>query len=114
MAISFDDLKQKLEQEHERLRAELAEINGQAVEGGFGYSTHQADDATMAFDQAAGEAVRRNAERMLYDIERALARMREGTYGTCRDCGKKIDHARLRVIPYARYCLDCAHRHEEQ
>lgn len=112
MAISHEDLRLKLEQERDRLRRELAEI-GLRVEGNLGYGTHQADDATLAFDQAAAETMRRNAERMLYDIERALTRMEEGTYGICRSCGQPIDPARLRAIPYTRYCVDCARRHEE-
>ncbi len=112
MVVSYEDLKLKLEQELERLRAELAETDAQA-EGGLGYGTHQADDGTFAFEQAADLAVRRNAERLLYKIERALTRMREGTYGLCRGCGKQIDYARLRAIPYARYCMDCAQRYEE-
>ncbi len=116
MAVSYEELKVKLEQERTRLQSELAALaeNQLPPEGGMGYSTHQADDATEAFDQAAGMAVRRNVERMLYEVERALARMDNGTYGVCRDCGKPIDYARLKAIPYARFCMDCARRHEEQ
>ncbi len=112
MAVSYDELKAKLEQQREKLVADLANhVDARAGEG-MGYSTHQADDGTAAFDQAADLAVRRNAERTLYEIERALNRMQEGTYGRCRRCGQPIDHARLRAIPYARYCLTCASRSE--
>ncbi len=112
MAPPYEDLKLKLEQQREALLNNLAS----AVvppESGMGYSTHQADDGTLAFDQAASLATRRNAERMLYEIERALTRMQEGTYGRCRRCGQPIDYARLKAIPYTRYCMACASRNSE-
>jgi RNA polymerase-binding protein DksA len=112
MVISMENLRQQLEQQRAELQAELAEVGARA-EAGMGYSTHQADDGTIAFDQTADLAVRRHTERMLYQVERALVRMREGTYGICRKCAKPIDHARLRAIPYARCCMDCACRDEE-
>ncbi len=112
MAAPYEDLKTRLEQQREELRAELASYVATRAEQGMGYSTHQADDGTAAFDQAADLAVRRNAERMLYDVERALTRIQEGTYGRCRRCGQPIDPARLKAIPYARYCLTCASRNE--
>ncbi len=108
----YEDLRRALEQQREQLQAELAEINSQ-TNSGMGYRNHQADDGTIAFEQAANLAVRQNAERLLYQIERALTRMEEGTYGICRECGGEIDPARLRAIPYTRYCMDCARRHEE-
>lgn len=112
MSVSYEDLKLQLEQQREKLLREL-EKTGAYPESGIGYGTHQADDGTLAFDQAADLAVRRNAERMLYKVERALTRMQEGSYGICRVCKQSIDHARLRAIPYARYCVECAQRHED-
>jgi RNA polymerase-binding protein DksA len=105
--LHLDELKAVLEQQREQLQAELAESGTQPDEG-MGYSTHPADDGTVAFEQAAELAMRENAKRMLYQVERALFRMEEGTYGSCRQCGKKIDPARLKAIPYTRYCLHCA------
>jgi DnaK suppressor protein len=111
MAASFDDLRAKLELQREKLQAELAGARALARDG-MGYSTHQADHGSEAFEQAADLAVRQNAQRLLYEVERALQRIDDGVYGICRDCGERIDHARLEAIPYARYCMDCASRHE--
>jgi len=72
--------------------------------GAIGYSTHQADDATEAFEQAKGLAVRQNTERLLDLVERALVRFDDGTYGLCADCGRPIDPARLEALPYVRLC----------
>lgn len=109
MTVSYEQLRQELEQQRETLRAELSESRV-TPENGMGYGTHQADDASDAFEQAADLAVRQNAERLLYLVERALQRMEAGTYGLCRNCGNRIDDARLKVIPYTRHCMDCATR----
>jgi DnaK suppressor protein len=111
MAGDYTQLRTILEQERDRLRVQLAGMSVSA-EGSVGYGTHQADDASMAFEQAKELAVRQNAERLLYKVERALTRMDEGSYGTCRGCGNPIDPARLRAIPYTRYCMTCASRSE--
>ncbi len=109
MAASIEDLKQKLLDQRRRLLEEL-DNESPPAEGGIGYGTHQADDGTFAFEQAADQAVRRNARNLLYEVDRALTRIEEGRYGLCRRCGEPIDPARLNAIPYARYCLNCAGR----
>ena len=101
------ELKTELEKQRQQLQAELAE-SGTPPADGMGYGTHQADDGTVAFEQAADLAMRENARRMLYQVERALFRMEKGTFGTCQRCSSKIDPARLKAIPYTRYCLQCA------
>lgn len=111
--LHLDELKATLEQQRAQLQAELAEKNGTPPADGMGYSTHPADDGTVAFEQAADLAIRENTKRMLYQVERALFRMEEGTYGVCRQCGDKIDPARLKAIPYTRYCLHCANLVQE-
>ena len=45
---------------------------------------------------------------MLAEIDRALARIEDGTYGTCTNCGKEIALARLDAQPWASLCIDCA------
>jgi RNA polymerase-binding protein DksA len=109
--VLYEDLKIALEQQREDLLSELSEMDSHP-RSALGYGNHQADDGTAAFEQAADLAMRCNAERLLHEVERALARIAEGNYGTCRNCGKAIDPARLRAIPYARYCLNCADRQQ--
>lgn len=43
----------------------------------------------------------------LFEIDEALQRIEEGTYGTCEECDKKILETRLRVMPFARLCIAC-------
>jgi len=46
----------------------------------------------------------------LNDVERALAKMDEGTYGACERCGTEIAEARLEAMPATRWCIGCAGR----
>jgi RNA polymerase-binding transcription factor DksA len=77
-------------------------------DGGAGYSNHQADDATMVYDQTVDASSLRGSRDRLRQIEEALARYTTGTYGICENCGREIDIARLEAIPYTPLCLNCA------
>jgi RNA polymerase-binding transcription factor len=113
MAVLHERLKRQLKEEHKRLKSELAAMP--IYDGGaIGYSTHQADDATEAFEQTKGLAMRQNTERLLSQVERALARFDDGTYGLCGNCGRPIDPARLEALPYAQLCLDCQSKQERK
>jgi DnaK suppressor protein len=46
------------------------------------------------------------------DIEAALGRIEEGTYGLCESCGDEIPEKRLTAMPFARFCITCQERHE--
>lgn len=75
---------------------------------GTGYTNHQADDATMVFDQTVDASTFKSVQNRLRQIEEAVARHRAGTYGICENCGGEIDIARLEAIPYTPLCLRCA------
>lgn len=69
---------------------------------------HMADDATEVAEQAKTLALRRHLEGMLAEIERAIARAEKGTYGKCERCHGPISEERLKVMPSATLCIDCA------
>lgn len=75
---------------------------------GTGYTNHQADDATMVFDQTADASALRAVEIRLQQIKDALIKYDAGSYGKCENCGREIDIARLEAIPYTALCLICA------
>jgi DnaK suppressor protein len=113
MAGKREKLKMRLEAEKERLLTELSQTN--VVErNNLGYGNHMADDATEAFEQAKDLALRQNLERLLEQVEGALVRFEAGTYGLCEQCGKEIDPARLKALPYAILCLSCQQRRESR
>jgi RNA polymerase-binding transcription factor DksA len=75
---------------------------------GTGYTNHQADDATMVYDQTADESAFRAVKTRLGQIKEAIAKHEAGSYGICENCGQEIDIARLEAIPYTPLCLNCA------
>jgi len=49
---------------------------------------------------------------LLREIEGALERLRDGTYGTCMECGMPLSQKRLDALPWACYCVTCQERHQ--
>jgi RNA polymerase-binding protein DksA len=67
----------------------------------------QAAAATQVFEQQRDLALRDRAERALADVDAAIARLAEGTYGACTGCGRPISPERLEALPWAAHCIDC-------
>jgi RNA polymerase-binding protein DksA len=68
---------------------------------------HLAETATATLDREIDYTLEENSEHVLRDIEGALERIEEGTYGTCVSCARTIAEDRLAAIPWATYCIDC-------
>ena len=71
------------------------------------YSVHMADQASDAQEREKAYHMASAEGRLLYHIDEALRRIKEGTYGICLTCGKKIQKTRLEVVPHARLCIEC-------
>jgi RNA polymerase-binding transcription factor DksA len=71
---------------------------------------HMADLGSDNFEAEVTMSLLENEERSLEEIAVALKRIDLGTFGKCEECGKDIARERLRAIPYARLCIDCANR----
>ncbi len=69
---------------------------------------HMADDASEVEAQAKSLALRRHLEGMIKEIDRAIVRAEKGTYGTCERCQHPIPAERLKVVPSANFCIECA------
>lgn len=111
MSFSYEKAKRQLQEEQAQLIEQLEQLENAEYES-IGYSNHMADDATDAFDQAVDMALKRKLDTSLEEVERALAKFDNGTYGLCETCGARIDRARLEILPQAEYCLECQERHE--
>lgn len=112
MPVPYERLKNALLAQQIQLTDQLASLNEVAMQDHLGYSNHQADDASAAFDQAKDLSIRQNAEGLLKQVNSALRRLGNGTYGLCVECNKPIDTARLKAIPYAELCMDCQRKRE--
>jgi RNA polymerase-binding transcription factor DksA len=71
-------------------------------DGGF------ADSSQVTAERTEIEALAGSLAETLHDIEDALTKMDEGTYGRCESCGGDIGDARLEAMPAARLCIRCA------
>jgi RNA polymerase-binding transcription factor len=77
---------------------------GELAEGGT--DNHLGDTATALHDRELDEGLEEGARETLVEIDAALQRIQDGSYGTCEGCGKPIGAARLTAIPWARLCID--------
>jgi RNA polymerase-binding transcription factor DksA len=73
---------------------------------------HMADVGTDNFEQEFTLSLLQSEEEALVQIEGALERIEEGTYGSCVECDAKIAKARLNAIPYTPVCIKCASKIE--
>lgn len=122
---TLEQFRQRLQAERQRLTAELSEDHsddpatpGMATSDhaqweGPGASNHLADDATELFLQEEEMTIDNSLKSMVDEIDRALARIDEGTYGKCESCGKPIPPRRLERRPFSSLCVDCKARDEQ-
>src|SRR5215217_9324474 len=89
-----------------RLQADHAGIVA-ASDGSNADDEHDPEGSTIAFERQQVDALLRQAERRLAEVEAALARLADGSYGTCERCGRPIPPERLRARPSARTCVSC-------
>ena len=75
---------------------------------------HLADHASEMFDREVDESLEENAEQIVYEIDRALAKIDDGTYGHCARCGQEIPAERLDAVPYATLCVSCKQLEESR
>ena len=73
---------------------------------------HMADTATETYDRELEETLEESSEQVLKQIDAALKRIEDGTYGVCTTCGNPIGEERLEAMPYATQCIDCRRRGE--
>jgi DnaK suppressor protein len=68
---------------------------------------HLAEDGSSVMEQERIGTVSEDLRDLLRQVDGALARLDDGTYGTCQRCGKPINEERLEAFPYVEYCIEC-------
>ena len=71
------------------------------------FGMHQADAGSDAYDKDFALSLLSQEQDALYEIEEAVKRVNNGTYGTCEMSGKPIPHLRLEALPFARFTVQC-------
>jgi DnaK suppressor protein len=103
------DHRALLEAERGDLIAKLEELGLGGA--GLTYDSNFADSSQVTAERGEAEALGASLRETLEDVERALAKLTDGSYGACEDCGQPIDPLRLEAKPAARYCINCAAKH---
>ena len=103
------DLRAALDEERAQLRHQLADL-GFGDDGGLAYDQNFADSSQVTAERGEVEALANSLKETLAEVEHALAKFEEGTYGLCENCGEPIAPARLEAKPAARFCINCASR----
>lgn len=106
---STADFGELLETERTSLRHQLAEL-GFGDAGGLKYDSNFADTSQVTAERGEAEALATELREALAEVEAAIERLAEGTYGRCERCGQEISPARLEAKPAARLCITCASR----
>lgn len=95
-----------LAQARAALEAERAELTTQLAENGdVPFDENFADSGQVAAEQGEHRAIVGHIQDTLRDVNMALAKLDEGTYGKCEECGEEIAEPRLEAMPSARYCI---------
>ncbi len=71
-----------------------------------------ADQGSEAFEQDFALTILENESNVVQKIDSALERIDRGSYGICRDCEKRIARVRLKVLPWADFCMECQRKEE--
>ena len=86
-------------------------IGEETEELGF-HDNHLGDIATATFDREMASTLEENSTHVLTEIDAALGRIEEGTYGVCKRCGNSVGEERLEALAWATLCIDCKRKQE--
>lgn len=109
----LESFKKRLEERLQVLRKAVSrtEEDGRVADQGAAQ-----DVADRAADSYTKEFLfsQSNTDRVLLDmVDRALKRIRDGTFGECESCGNEINSKRLEAVPWTRYCIACQEKKEQ-
>ena len=98
-------LRGQLRTESERLRVQIETLGG---EGELTYDENFADSGQVAAEQGENKALLNQMREQFDEIEHALAKFDDDTYGLCERCSQPISEPRLEAMPATRYCIEHA------
>jgi len=118
-AIDTDRFRERLLEERKRVEAAIQYLREEhpgsleeEIEESVGSDNHLGDTATATLDREIDYTLEENSEQVLAEIDDALQRIEDGTFGTCRTCGQPIAPERLEAMPWATQCIDCKRKEE--
>lgn len=120
MTIDTESFRTALVEERTRVEQAIANLqedhpgrlDDEVEEVGGITSEHLGDTATATLGREIDYTLEENSGRMLTQIDAALKRIDDGTYGTCTNCEREIVPERLEAYPWASLCIDCKRQAE--
>ena len=110
-------LRQMLVQEKHKIQDRIAEEIGEKmtedIASTLGPALDEGDLSTLEVERDLDYGLLTMYTEILKNVEHALDRLEEGTYGICEECGKEVGEKRLQAIPFARYCVNCQKEKEK-
>ena len=117
-ARELADVRGELEADEGRLRLEIRSVEQDLQDllrnTGDGAGNDQADVGSTTLERDAEMSLANNTREMLFQVQRALGRLDDGTYGVCESCGNPIGKQRLMAFPRATLCMTCKQREERR
>ncbi len=105
----LSEFRDRLQEKLETLVGDLRSMESQAFKAGDqdASANHMADFGSDNYEQDFTLGLIENDETVVKQINEALVRMNQGTYGVCLECGNPIPNARLEVLPWTPCCVNC-------
>ncbi|MGI9186661.1 MAG: TraR/DksA family transcriptional regulator [Gaiellales bacterium] len=103
--------------ERERLLRDLALLRGELVDPGRDSAERLgagSDDAVETLTNELDEGMEEDLQSSLDEVDEALKRITDGTYGSCVDCGQPIPDKRLEALPASARCIECQSKSERR
>jgi RNA polymerase-binding protein DksA len=120
-AIDTNHFRERLLDERKRVVAALQNLHDDHASSLYdesgeetAFDNHLADTATETYDRELDYTLEENSEHVLAEIDAALKRIEDGTYGICTNRGEQIPVERLEALPWATLCIDCQRLRERR
>lgn len=118
--VTSEELRHRLTEEREQLQKEIdgmADLRSQSDDPTLdieSYGNHPANAGSETYEMEKNLGLLENLRGQLAMTDAALARLDQGSYGVCTNCGRPIDPDRLEALPHAALCIDCKRLQEAQ
>jgi DnaK suppressor protein len=110
--LSLGDVRSALEAKRTYLLERIAQFSDPADSSNLNFGKRIGEGTTYAIERMTGAYQARTLYETVKEIDRALARLEDGSYGRCTACGGIIPAGRLAALPWAQLCVPCSGRRD--
>ncbi len=104
---ALEERKSEIERDVVSMDEEIRSIGEEQGDEKGGLGNHLAEDGSSVMEAERLSTINGDLREILTQVNGALERIDEGTFGTCQRCSKPIGEERLEAVPYVRFCIEC-------